>query len=66
MIFSLSKTDSLLCLRYTFLVLLFFFLRFVLPNEKENMMLGSYEGSKEYDENMLYENFNNDNFKKLG
>lgn len=44
----------------------FFFLRFVLPNEKENMMLGSYEGSKEYDENILDENFNNDNFKKLG
>lgn len=30
------------------------------------MMLGSYEGSKEYDENILDENFNNDNFKKLG
>lgn len=43
----------------------FFFLRFVLPNEKENMMLGSYEGNKEYDENILYENFNNDNFKKI-
>lgn len=30
------------------------------------MMLGSYEGNKEYDENILYENFNNDNFKNLG
>lgn len=51
---------------HIFSLVVFFFLRFVLPNEKENMMLGSYEGSKEYDENILDENFNNDNFKKLG